>query len=106
MTFEDFQDGHIGDHVRYRNDVSNSESLHNSDASHQVWLNQHYDLGRMSFEELQDGQSGSHLKCRNGMSLAVLNLHVSPVLLIKFSLIRLNRFKIFKPATMAAILDI
>ena len=37
MRFEDFQDGHLGGHLRYRNDVCNSESLCHFAASHQVW---------------------------------------------------------------------
>ena len=36
--------------------------------------------------EFQDCHHGSHLECRNGMNLAVLNLHVSPMPLIKFQL--------------------
>ena len=40
----------------------------------------------MSFKEFQEGRRGSHLECRNGTILAVLNLHVSPMPLIKFQL--------------------
>ena len=39
-----------------------------------------------SLEIFQDCHHGSHLECRNGMNLAVLNLHVSPMPLIKFQL--------------------
>ena len=38
------------------------------------------------FEEFQYGCHGSHLGYRNGISLAVLNLHVSPMPLTKFQL--------------------
>ena len=38
----------------------------------------------MSFEEFQDGPRGSHLGYQNGMILAVLNLCVTVMLLIKF----------------------
>ena len=40
----------------------------------------------MSCEEFQDGHRGSHLECGNGTNLAILNLHVSSMPLIKFQL--------------------
>ena len=81
MWSEDFQDGLCGGGILEQNDFSNSESLCNSDASHQlkVWE-------EMSIEEFQDGQSGSHLGYQNETMLAILTLHVSPMPPTKFLL--------------------
>ena len=38
----------------------------------------------MSFEEFQAGAHGGHLGYRNGTNLAILNLYVAPMPLIKF----------------------
>ena len=76
-------------------------------------LNLDYGLGGVSFEECQDGRDdpGGQLECQNGTNLAVLNLHVSLKPRTRFQLNHLPfesrcRFKIFKLATLAAILDL
>ena len=38
------------------------------------------------FEDFQDGRNGSYLGYRNGTILAILNLYVAPMPLIKFQL--------------------
>ena len=58
----------------------------------------------MSFEEFQDGRHGGHLGYLNKTTLAILNLYVAAMPLIKFWL--RCRLKYFKMAAMAAILEI
>ena len=92
------------------NDFSNSESLHRSNASHQVcpiWLM----VWEMSLEECQDGLHGVHLRYLNIMILAILNLchsDASHQVLVQFNFRfgRRCRLKNFKTAAMVAILDI
>ena len=68
-------------------------------------------FGRL-FEEFQDGHCGGHLGYRNVTILAILNLYVTVMTPIKVSVQsdlgfrRKCRFKNFKMATPAAILDI
>ena len=84
MLFEELQDGCHGGHLGKPNgkDLSNSESLCRSTASHfgsirlTIWED-------MSFEEFEDGH---HLGYRNGMILAILNRYVAPMPPIKFLL--------------------
>ena len=94
--------------ISERNDFSNSESLCRSDASHQVSAQSDMVWEEMSFEEFQDGRHGY----RNETILAILNLYVAPMPPIKFRLNLTYCFggdvllKIFKMASVAAILDI
>ena len=46
MSFEEFQDGRPGDHLGYRNDFSNFESLCHCDAAHQVSAQSDLGFGR------------------------------------------------------------
>ena len=84
MISEDFQDGKIGDHLRYRNRTI--LAILNPYVALmppiKFGLNSHFGLEAMSFEEFQDG----HLGCQNGTNLAVLNLHVSKMPPTKFQL--------------------
>ena len=66
--------------IAKQNDLSNSESLCHSDASHQVC--------EMSFEEFQYGHHGGHHGYQNGTILAILNLYIAPMPPIKFWLNR------------------
>ena len=85
LRFEDFQEGHLGGHLRYLNDFLQFwifVSLRCLPSSFgwiriMVWE-------EMSFEEFQDGRHGSHLECWDETNLAVL--HFSPVPHIKFQL--------------------
>ena len=97
MRFEDFQDGHIGGHLRRwphwgpsqisdENYFSNSESmslrcLPSSLGSIPITV-----WEAMSFEKFQDGPHGCHLGCQYGTNLAVLNLQISPMPPTKFQL--------------------
>ena len=54
----------------------------------------------MLFEEFQDGCNGNNLGYRNGTILAILNLYVIPILLIKFRLSLTYSLKNFKMAAM------
>ena len=112
MKFEDFQDGHLRGHLRYRNDFCNSEFLCHSDTSHQVWAESTLRFGRRC--HLKNFKMAALAAIFNvGMEhiLAVLNLHVSPMPPIKFSALSdlpfgSRCFKIFKLVVMLAILDI
>ena len=97
-----------------QNNFSNSESLCHSDASNQVWSQSPLWFGRRCVLKNFKMAPWQPSWCRNGTNLAVLNLHVSPVPPTKFQLNLtcrssanvVSRFKIFKLAAMAAILDI
>ena len=80
MSFEEFQDGRQPSWISERNNLSNSESVCRSDASHKVSTQS----DETSFEEFQDGCLGCHLGYRNGTILAILNLCVAVMLPIKF----------------------
>ena len=85
MSFEEFQDGHHGDHLEYQNRtilailnllchcVSSFGSIQLT-----VW--------EMSFEEFHIGHRGGHLGYWNGTILAILNLCVTLRPPIKFQL--------------------
>ena len=90
-----------------QNNFSNSESLCHCDASHQVLAQS--DL--MVWEEMSFEEFGGHLGHQNGTILAILNLchcdashQVSAQSDLRLG--RRCRFKNFKMATIAAILDI
>ena len=86
MSFEKFQDGHHGGHLRYLNGriLAILNLFVTLMLPIKFWLNPTYRLGgdvKMSFEEFQDGV---HLGYRNGTTLAILNLYVAPMPPIKF----------------------
>ena len=57
MRFEEFQDGHLGGHLRYQTrTILAILNLYVTDASYQVWAQSA--LGFVSFEEFQDGTHG------------------------------------------------
>ena len=72
--------------ISERNNFSNSESLCRSDASLKVSAQSDMVWEEMSFEEFQDGRHGGHLGYRNGTRLAILNLCVTVMPPIQFSL--------------------
>ena len=76
MSFEEFQDGHRGGHLGYRNRTILASLCH-CDASLKL---------EMSFKEFQDGRRGCHLGYRNGTILAILNLCVTVMPPNKFQL--------------------
>ena len=86
MSFEEFQDGHHGSHLEYRNGtILAILNLYNAPMPPiKFWLNLTYGLGEMSFEVFQYGPHGSHLGYQNRMILAILNLCVTVMLPIKF----------------------
>ena len=75
MWCQYFQDGRRPSWIAKRNDLSNSESLCRSDASHQV----------LAQSDLRFGYGG-HLGYRNGTILAILNPYNAPMPPIKFGL--------------------
>ena len=78
MPFKEFQDGHRPSWISEQNNLSNSESLCRSDASHKGSAQSDMVLEEILFEEFQDGHHhGSHLGYRNGTILAILNLCVT-----------------------------
>ena len=86
MRFEEFQDGHLGSHLRYLNRtilailnlyVAPMPPIKFGPIRIMVWE-------EMSFEKFQDGLHGCHLGYQNETNLAVLNLHVSPMPPTKF----------------------
>ena len=85
--FEDFQDGHCGDHLGYRNGtILTILNLYN--ASHQVsaqWTN---GLGGESdvIWKFSKWPTWRPLWYRNGIILTILNLHVAPMPPTKFGL--------------------
>ena len=82
MRFEDFQDGHLGGHLRYRN-----ESLCRPEASLQVLAQSALQFGRRCrFKKFLDGRRGGQLGYWFGTNLTVLNFHVSSVRTTKFQL--------------------
>ena len=84
ISFEIFQDGHLG----YQNGtiLAILNNCH-CDASHQVLTQSDIVLEETSFEEFQDG---GHLEYRNGTIFAILNLCDTVMPPIKF---QLNRTK-------------
>ena len=88
MSFEEFQDGHHGGHLGYRNGmilailnlyVAPMPLIKFSSIWLMVWE-------EISFVEFQDGHRGSHLGHWNGMFIAILNLYVTVMPPIKFQL--------------------
>ena len=77
IKFQPFQDGH--------NDLSNSESLCHSDASHQVSAQSDLRFGRRCHLKNFMMTTG-HLGYQNGTILAILNHYVAPMPPIKFLL--------------------
>ena len=70
--------------ISERNHFSNSESLSHSAASHQASAQSNLQFGRRC--RLKEFQDGDHLGYRNGTILAIQNLYVAPMPLIKFRL--------------------
>ena len=94
------------------NEFSSSEYPGLPNASHHFCLIRiTFPLKQMLFQAFQAGHHGCHLGYWNGTNLAILKLHVTPMPPSKFWL-NLTSFgssydlKIFKMATMGAILDI
>ena len=86
--FEDFQDSHLGGHLRYHNrTILAILNLYVTPMPpNKFGLNPHYGMGGDVFWRIQDGPYGGHLGCRIGTNLAVLNLHVSLMPPTKFQL--------------------
>ena len=73
--------------ISERKNLSYSESLCRSNASHKVSVQSDMFLEETSFEEFQDGRR-DHLRYRNGTILAMLSLCVTVMPPIKFQLNR------------------
>ena len=75
MSFKEFQDGHRGSHLGYRNETILA-ILNLCVTVMPPIVSAQLDRVKeeMSFEELQDGRRGGHLGYRNGTILAILNL--------------------------------
>ena len=81
MWFQDFQDGHPVE-AKW-NDLSKSESLCHSNASHQVSAQYNLWFKRCHLKNFKLATMG-HLGYRNGTILVILNLYVTPMPPIKF----------------------
>ena len=88
MRFEDFQDSHLGGHLKYqtRTILAILNLYVTPMPPIKFGLNPHYGMGGDVFWRNQDGPHGGHLGCLIGTNLAVLNLHVSLMPPTKFQL--------------------
>ena len=86
MLFEEFQDGHPGSHLGYRNGtILAILNLYKAPMPPiKCLLNPASVWEKMSFEEFQDGRHEGHLGYQNRTILAILNLYKAPMPPIKF----------------------
>ena len=83
---EEFQDGHRGSHLGYRNGMTLAiPNVCHCDASHQVWAQSNLQFGRRC--RLKNMKMAGHLEYQNGTILTILNLYVAPMPPMKFRLI-------------------
>ena len=87
MLFEEFQDGHHGGQLGYRNGtiLAILNLLCRSDASCQVSAQWDFRFSRRCLLK-KFKIAGGHLGYQNGMILAILNLYVTPMPPMKFQL--------------------
>ena len=110
MSFQDFQAGQHGSHLRYWNKTNLAIlNLHVTPMPPTKFgLNLTF-WEQIRLEDFQDGHHGTHLGYLNGIILAILNLYDAAHPIIALSDLRFGRrcrLKTFKMSDMAAILGI
>ena len=88
MSFQEFQAGHQGSHLRYLNGTNLAIfTLHVTPMPPTKFgLHLTYRSRADVFEDFQDGHHGGHLGYWNEKILAILNFYVAPMPSIKFQL--------------------